>query len=553
MAPSIPRYIDTVIIGNGPAALILSYILHGNIPYYAGGHPDPLLDAKLSRSRTLLDVTPDLYDHFSSSLRYSTQALPINTLLDTLLRPNADTELNPPSCVCWKYEPQKAVPHIVLGNTAAPGGQWQENAVSASWDIGTLSYAEMLSLPGLTFADHWERAHGQPMPDFVRPSRREVADYLSAYPTAVGISDSIFNSQQVSGISRTRDGFMIASHNMRCKHLVLGSGTFSMNIAPQPPLAELANLRTKSEPLLVVGSGFSAADAIISASETRQIIHIFKWAPDTRPSPLRGCHHQAYPEYAGIYKKMKLACKQSPTNTSKQRPMMRRKSKSSLGNRDWSTTYEGYPNGSIKSVNVQENTATIQIQCANGTISDRTIGELRYVVGRRGSLAYLQPSLLKEVVGEATSPVNPVVSTRTLRQKVEKNFQVAPGVFIIGSLAGDTLIRHAFGSCVHTAANLIREHSIVSERRHSIQNPATQKHARERSTRSLGKNVSPHGIPSSNCSDQNSLAESSDSDGGGGVVLEDHRDLHIDRRTLPRAKSRATSPTRQGSRRCSSW
>ena len=92
MARSLPKCVDTLIIGNGPSALVLSYILHGHIPYYVGGHHDAILDAKLQKSPNLLHLTPDLYAHFLSSLRYSTQALPVNTLLDTLVRPNADTE-----------------------------------------------------------------------------------------------------------------------------------------------------------------------------------------------------------------------------------------------------------------------------------------------------------------------------------------------------------------------------------------------------------------------------------------------------------------------------
>ncbi|EOD44774.1 hypothetical protein UCRNP2_8511 [Neofusicoccum parvum UCRNP2] len=239
MASTALRDVDTVIVGNGPSALILSYILHGHIPYYARPHHDPLLRTKLESRRNLLDLTPDLYAHFQSSLRYSTQALPINTLLDTLIRPNADTEIDPESCVDWRYEPDKAVSHVALGNAVCAGGQWADEPVSASSDIGTLSYAEMLSLPGYSFADHWKAVNGEPLPHFLRPTRTQVAAYYKAYPHAVGIEGSISSNAQVSQVSRTADGFYIGSHDIRCKHLVLASGIFSVNTPPPPLLSPL--------------------------------------------------------------------------------------------------------------------------------------------------------------------------------------------------------------------------------------------------------------------------------------------------------------------------
>jgi hypothetical protein len=277
------------------------------VPYYVGGHYDSILDAKLRKEPNLLHLTEDLYAHFASSLRYSTQALPVNTLLDTLIRPNADTELNPTSCVQWRYEPEKAVSHVAIGDTEHAGGQWADKPVSASADIGTLSYAEQLSLPGYSYEVHLAKRETQDQCDFVRPSRAEVADYLRAYPAAAGIADSVFAGTKIEDVRRTKDGFVIGSLGIRCKHLVLASGTFSVNIPPPLSLAPVAQLNNIQHPLLVIGSGFSAADVIISAPATRRIIHIFQWAPEKRPSPLRACHHTAYPEYATVYRQMKLA------------------------------------------------------------------------------------------------------------------------------------------------------------------------------------------------------------------------------------------------------
>lgn len=58
-------------------------------------------------------------------MSYSTQALPLNILMDTLLRPLADIDLEDlQSRVKWKRSTSEAVPHIILGDEQRAGGQW---------------------------------------------------------------------------------------------------------------------------------------------------------------------------------------------------------------------------------------------------------------------------------------------------------------------------------------------------------------------------------------------------------------------------------------------
>ena len=463
---SLPADVDSVIIGNGPSALILSYILHGNIPYYdlMNPHPDQILHKKLLKLSCLLDIDVcSLTDHFRASrLSYSTQALPINVLLDTLIRPLADTEpgvFN--TCVRWHYDPLKAVPHVVLGNTAQTGGQWADNPVSASWDIGALSYAEMLSLPGYTLIQHYAKIGKKQPAEFYRPTRREMADYLACYPEAVGISDSIWTGTTAEDIRRTSTGFFITSLGIKCQHLVLASGIFSRLLPARPqlqPLLQLPDHSTTSEPpLLVVGSGFTAADVIISALPKRKIIHIFKWSPDDRPSPLRACHADAYPDYAGVYRRMKLsAARRYGHNNVMSPPARKPKANPFFDVTNWDNMYEGLPNTYIQSIQVHGEHATVALEDSNGKVTHREISNLQYVIGRRGSLQYLDQGLLHEVLDldlkENRSAA--MISGHSLRAKVEENLEVAPGVFIIGSLTGDSLIRFAFGGCVFAAREI---------------------------------------------------------------------------------------------------
>ncbi|MCJ1362003.1 hypothetical protein MMC16_001105 [Acarospora aff. strigata] len=467
---SLSPFTDTVIIGNGPSALILSYILHGNIPYYdpTTPHPDPLLHAKLAKAPSLLNLdTRQLTEHFAASrLSYSTQSLQVNVLLDTLIRPLADTVFEGiPSCVQWQSHPEKAVQHVVLGNTSRAGGQWTGNPVAASWDIGSLSYAEMLSLPGYTFAEHHRKTTGESLPKFIRPTRRAVADYYATYPRHVGIEDSVYTSVDVEGISRTVEGFYIRSHNIRCKYLVLASGIFSHLIAPRPMLQPLlampTQLSSEAPPLLVVGSGFTAADIILSTPPYQKIIHIFKWAPDVRPSPLRACHQQAYPEYAGVYRRMKLAALNSRGMKMSTSPLSRRKSNPFFTQRNWEAVYEGFPNTVISGVDVDGSVASVSLQLETGTIITRQVSGLRYAIGRRGSLQYLDKDLQMEVLsgpdGENHTEVvgAGAIAAKTLRAKATVSTEVARDVFITGSLTGDSLVRFAFGGCVYAAGRII--------------------------------------------------------------------------------------------------
>ena len=441
--------------------MILSYILHGWIPHYTGGHYDNVLDKKAKQIPDLLSLSPSLYDHFHSSLKYSTQALPINVLLDTLLRPNADTEANPTPCIEWRYAPERAIPHLVLGETQSPGGQWAEEDDSPTWDIRALSYAEMLALPGYSFADHHRSITGEQLVDLIRPPRREVAAYFSAYPKAVGIQDSIQTSTKAENISRCEDGFYIGSHNLHCKHLVLASGAFSISIPPRPLLQPLKMLDNPEEPLLVIGSGFTAADAIISAPPHRKILHIFKWAPDEYQSPLRGCHHQAYPEYATVYRQMRVAAGARSKLTMVDSPKARRKKHNPFfSHRDWHSVYEGCPNTEVTQVAMVEQHAKVKLRLESGEVIERNVGGLECAIGRRGSLEYLAPPLFQEVIGPDNHRIDRygdevLISGRTLRPQSEVDLQVAPNVFVIGSLTGDSLVRFAFGGCVYAAGKIM--------------------------------------------------------------------------------------------------
>ena len=401
-------FYDTVIVGNGPSALILAYILSGNSPIYSKAHPDKILNSKLHADLLVDFDVADLTSHFHT--QYSTAALPVNVLLDTLLRPFGDTEPNVKSCISWEYHPERVVSHVVLGNTA-PGGQWADNPVKASGNIEALSYLDQLSLPGYSMREYLQLED-----EFLRPTRSQVAGYLATYPSKVGIQ--VERPSVVSDVRRASQGFHVGSHNISCRHLILASGIFTQLIEPRPQLRCLLSEESRDRPLLVVGSGFSAADIIITNLPVRKIIHIYKWDGN---SPLRACHRQAYPEYAEVYRKMKRAA-------------------NGVHEKD----YEGFPNTWI----AEANTGHVNL-LKEGQMYKRHIEGFAYVIGRRGSLSYLEAGLQGEILGSTSSEG---ISAKTFRNS---DLELAPGVFMIGSLTGDSLIRHAHGGCVFAASQIL--------------------------------------------------------------------------------------------------
>ena len=429
-----------------------------------------------------------LTEHFpASQLPYSTQAQRINVLLDTLLRPNADLDID--ECkprIRWVKDDSRRVVHSVIGAAPKAGGQWSENPVATSLDIGTLryiptlsspmiitganfvySYADMLSLPGYTFFDHYHKLYKADMPIFTRPTRRDVSSYYAQYPKEAGILSSTGLGRYVYQVERTGAfGFLVRvlhssedvqtpmSYAIRCKHVVLASGIFTRLLSPPPLLQQIpeyaaseADNSSSNAPTLVVGSGFTAADILLSAHSNQKIIHIYKW-DCTGSSPLKGCHPSAYPEYAMIYRKMKLAAINSATIN----PIVSEQ-----------PLYEGLPNAEVISVTPHPSaTDSFEVtfklpECS--TPVTRHVGRLAYFVGRRGDLSYLSPQIQAEL---GISHTAGCISGDTLRARVAADAEVTKGIFAIGSLTGDSLVKFGFGSGTYAAGRILNDISRMS-------------------------------------------------------------------------------------------
>lgn len=455
----IPSSISTVVIGNGPSALALSFLLHGNVPYYNqdGRHPhfDVILDRKLESQRSAslyssLGRVDNLCEHFEAAGTYSNDAWLVNVLLDTLMWPNADLDLDCQSTVNFIHDPSYARKHIVLGSARAAGGQWAEKAPSRNGDNAkTLSYSEQLSLPGYTFAQYFRETYGEEMAQYERPRRPHVSAYYAAYPERTGLCDALYNETIVTSVSRLdAGGYSIAGTDRSgrpfttsCENVVLACGLFTHLIEPPPILSRYVGypatpLRMSNDPILIVGSGFSAADAIVHNLGIRPVIHLYKWDKADYISPLKHCHRSSYPEYADIYRRMKLSANGA----------------SSFDD------YEGFADCTITQVTEVDGRHDITFVSDDSRETRRTVlvGEIAVLAGRRTSLDFLEPKILRALQIDSHEGW---LEKTGLRDQIEARgaaLTVDGGkILCIGSITGDSLVKFMFGAVFGAAAKII--------------------------------------------------------------------------------------------------
>ena len=151
---------------------------------------------------------------------------------------------------------------------------------------------------------------------------------------------------------------------------------------------------------------------------------------------------------------MKLAALGASTSRDK-RPRANRKASSSFDeSRDWEATYEGLPNTEIIDVRMEVDRAVVTLRNDSQGVFEKDISSMAYVVGRRGSLGYLHSKLRNELGLDGIDPN--MISGQTLRERANEDLEMAPDVFITGSLTGDSLIRFAIGSCTYAAGKIMR-------------------------------------------------------------------------------------------------
>ncbi|MFQ5509207.1 MAG: NAD(P)-binding domain-containing protein [Leptospirillia bacterium] len=402
---------DTIIIGNGPAGICLSLFLSGWWPYYKGGHPDPELD------RRLTDGSASLFERGLLPLYEGLEGRsdnPAALLFDRLHHPAADTPRVLPSTLELKRRPDRAVPHMVLGS-GYPGGSWHRMPAK----MRSLSPGNWMELPGWSLFE-WARSEGRWIDPNARIARSEIANYYRAFVARMKLGEHFRSGVRVVAARPTDTGWevdvdadgKVSTH--ACRNLVLACGMYDRPNTLGIPGEDLGIVthrtpETGTGTLLVVGSGLSAADAILFALDAgRQVVHVF--FDEVEATPMAGLLRSIYPEYRNLTDWMEGAPAEH---------------------------YQAFSGGRLTEVG--EGGYCIIEGPEGRTVCQ--VDQVAVLVGSTPDLSFMPPGTVGSI---EPLPVNPF------------NFHVGPqGLYAIGPLAGDNFVRFITGHGFAVAHDLI--------------------------------------------------------------------------------------------------
>uniref|UniRef100_A0A914I8K3 Uncharacterized protein n=1 Tax=Globodera rostochiensis TaxID=31243 RepID=A0A914I8K3_GLORO len=250
------------------------------------------------------------------------------------------------SCLCWRRHESAASSHIVLGDQHI-GGSW----MAYDDDMVTVSAAEWMDLPGYSLAADFM---GDPSLAKARPRAGLYKAYLMAYVAVMGLQHNFRpftkvtqiekychpltgeHFWQVRGVETAQKTGEQRPFVLRCRHVVLACGQQQPKLLGVPgelatdgrivySLSSLKQLletdddatttatrtTTMAEaqvsadcPVVVVGDGISAADAVLHCLSNEQpVLHVVRRTErELRNIQLARLSPAVYPEYARVFR-----------------------------------------------------------------------------------------------------------------------------------------------------------------------------------------------------------------------------------------------------------
>ncbi|XP_068197656.1 oxidative stress induced growth inhibitor 1 [Antennarius striatus] len=333
--------LPVVIIGNGPSGICLSYLLSGYTPYLSPeiSHPNPLLYSKLVEQPHLPLLEQDL-EYLCEGLE-GRSSNPVAVLFDSLLLPNSDFGLDCTSPLEWRFEAERAISHLVLGK-GPPGGAW--HAMEGS--MLTLSLANWMELPGLKLKDWMRDKRRNVRNDRATPA--EIASYYQHYISQMCLEQNFAPGTTVTSVTRQHVGqegspsYWRVSGFQRREAQVVEDGSSEPEEVPFSILTQNVVLATgthdvparlgvegeslpfvchsfweleaaiargeldqSSDPLLIVGAGLTAADAILTAHHLNTpVYHVLRRSVTDPGLIFNQLPKLLYPEYHKVHQMM---------------------------------------------------------------------------------------------------------------------------------------------------------------------------------------------------------------------------------------------------------
>ncbi|XP_023651265.1 oxidative stress induced growth inhibitor 1 [Paramormyrops kingsleyae] len=468
--------LPVVVIGNGPSGICMSYLLSGYMPYLSpeGTHPNAILQAKLEQNPHLSLLEQDL-EYLCEGLE-GRSSNPVAVLFDSLLLPDSDFGLDSPSPLLWRYQPERATPHLVLGR-GLPGGAW--HAMEGS--MLTLSLARWMELPGLKLKD-WvrdKRSSRNVRNDRATPA--EVASYYQYYVTQMGLQKNFISGTVVTSLCRVprKDGgapvWMVQGlqrlseqgeetecpFSLQAENVVLATGTHDVPARLGVDGEDLpfvhhsfwemesalmkGNLDRNSDPVFVVGAGLTAADTILVAHHhSVNVYHAFRRSVTDPDLIFNQLPKVLYPEYHKVHQMMtQQQCWQGmPVTHPENAPL------------PFSGSYPGYVSFPKHHVVAFKPDKKCVLENAEGQQTILPVSMALVLIGAYPNLSFLPDD--GQHLG--LCPQDPISCRRNPLHVNPYTYESVrePGLYVMGPLVGENFVRFLKGGALAIASDLAR-------------------------------------------------------------------------------------------------
>nr|XP_008528975.1 PREDICTED: oxidative stress-induced growth inhibitor 1 [Equus przewalskii] len=374
--------LTAVIIGNGPSGICLSYLLSGYTPYVKPDavHPHPLLQRKLAEAPGVSILDQDL-NYLSEGLEGRCQS-PVALLFDALLRPDTDFGGDMESILTWKHQKERAIPHVVLGRNL-PGGAWH---VSGGW----------------------QGCEGS------GPNLHEVSGPFSLCARNVVLATGTSDSPARLGLPG--EALPFVHHELS-----------ALEVATRAGLVTPA-----SDPVLIVGAGLSAADAVLYARHYNiPVIHAFRRPVDDPGLVFNQLPKMLYPEYHKVHQMMREQSILSPS------------------------PYEGYRSLPEHQLLLFKEDRQAVFRDPKGLQKVFGVSLVLVLIGSHPNLSFL-PGAGTDLAVDPDQPLsakrNPIDVDPFTYQSTQQE-----GLYAMGPLAGDNFVRFVQGGALAVASSLMRK------------------------------------------------------------------------------------------------
>uniref|UniRef100_A0A4W6D2M7 Oxidative stress-induced growth inhibitor 1 n=1 Tax=Lates calcarifer TaxID=8187 RepID=A0A4W6D2M7_LATCA len=491
---SLPLSVSLCFSGNGPSGICLSYLLSGYTPYLSpeASHPNPLLQSKLGEQPYLSLLEQDL-EYLCEGLE-GRSSNPVAVLFDSLLLPDSDFGLDHTSPLEWRYEPERAIPHLVLGR-GPPGGAW--HAMEGS--MLTLSLANWMELPGLKLKDWMRDKRRNVRNDRATPA--EIASYYQHYVSQMSLEQSFACGTTVTSVTRQpgsqewsppcwrvmglqrREGealgdgstvseevpFSLLAHNV-----VLATGTHDIparlgvegeslpfvchSFWELEAAIARGELDQSSDPVLVVGAGLTAADAVLAAHHLNTpVYHAFRRSVTDPGLIFNQLPKLLYPEYHKVHQMMTQQQHQpSPPPQDHAQNLQHHSTPSSPSTSSSPSSYPGYLSFPRHRVVEFRPDRKCVLESDSGQRTVVQVSKALVLIGAHPNLSFLG------VNGQALG-INPEEPITCRRNPIEvdpfTNEVVAaegPGMYAMGPLVGENFVRFLKGGALAIASDLAK-------------------------------------------------------------------------------------------------